>query len=200
MTRYCKLMLCMLIVLSATALASAQSLGDIARSERNKQKPQAARTYTNDDIPSVTIPKDEPKTPAAGTEANATDDKKDGEESAGATETKDEAKIDKKGEEATSVEKQNQLNAEWKAKVAAQKAKVADIEREIDLMQREERLRVAVYYADAGNRLRDDKKWADDEKKYQDDLATRQKDLSEAKAKLSDARDAARKAGATSVE
>lgn len=189
MTRYWKLMLCLLIVLSATALASAQSLGDVARSERNKQKPQAARTYTNEDIPSVTIPKDEPKTSAAGTDASATDDKKDGE-----------AKADKKDDEASSAEKQNQLNAEWKAKIAAQKAKVADIEREINLMQREQKLRVAVYYSDAGNRLRGDKQWTADQKKYDDDLAKRQKDLADANAKVDEARDTARKAGATSVE
>jgi len=204
MTRYCRLMMCMLIVFAATALSSAQSLGDVARTERGKQKPQAARTYTNEDIPSVTTPKDEPKT-AAATDAkgdSTAPDKTAGDVKASTTaETKpSSANGEKKKDDATSAEAQNKLNKEWTEKVAEEKANVADIEREINLMQREQKLRVAVYYSDAGNRLRDDKKWADDQRKYQDDLASRQKDLSDANAKLDEIRDAARKAGATSLE
>ena len=189
MARYCRLLMCMLIVFAATALASAQSLGDVARTERGKQKPQAARTYTNDDIPSVATPKDEPRTAATDAKTDST-----------ARDKASDANADKKKNDGTSAEKQNELNKEWTAKIAEEKANVAGIEREINLMQREQKLRFAVYYSDAGNRLRDDKKWADDQRQYQDDLASRQKDLADANAKLAETRDAARKAGATSFE
>lgn len=190
MSRKLKLLLCMMFVLGVTASVSAQSLGDVARKERTKQKPQSARTYTNEDIPSAEPPKEEPKpegTPVVGaTDTSA--DKKDADKDA-------KAKLDK-----TAADKQAELNAAWKAKVADAKAQVATLEREINLMQREDRLRTAVYYSDAGNRLRDDKGWAEQEKKYQDDLAARQKDLSDAKQKVDQTIEAARKAGATSVE
>jgi hypothetical protein len=185
MARYWKLMLCMVVVLIATTVASAQSLGDVARKERSKQKPQAARTYTNEEIPSADIPKEEPKDATAATaDANVGEEKKD---------------ASKSGEKSV-VETQKAKDAEWKSKVSDAKAAVASLEREINLMEREERLRVAVYYSDAGNRLRNSKDWDDQEQKYRDDLAARQKDLSSAKAKLDDTREAARKAGANGYD
>lgn len=191
MSRKLKWLLCMMFVLGVTASVSAQSLGDVARKERTKQKPQSARTYTNEDIPSVETPKEEPKpesgTPVVGA-TNASTDKKDAN------------KDTKPKDDKTAADKQAELNTAWKAKVADAKAQVATLEREINLMQREDRLRTAVYYNDAGNRLRDDKAWAEQEKKYQDDLAARQKDLASARQKVDEAREAARKAGATSVE
>ena len=183
MTRYWKLMLCMVIVLTATAIASAQSLGDVARKERSKQKPQAARTYTNEDIPSVSMSKEEAKPDNAAAAADANAEKKDGDKSA-----------------KTPAEDKAALNAEWKKRVDSEKANVASIEREINLMEREEKVKVAVFYSDAGNRLRDSKDWANQEQKYQTDIAARQKDLAAAKTKLDTARESARKAGATSYE
>jgi len=196
MGKKCKIMFCIAMTLALAGMASAQSLGDVARKERTKQKPQAARTYTNEDIPSVTLPAEEPKT--GDTKA----DSKDGSAApadANAADAKDASKTgaEKREAEKTDADKKAALNAQWKSKVASEKANVASIEREINLMQREERLRVAVYYSDAGNRLRDNKDWADQEKKYQDDLASRQKDLAAANAKLDAAREAARKAGAS---
>lgn len=185
MARYWKLLFCMVIVLAVTGFASAQSLGDIARKERAKPRPQAARVITNEDIPSVDVSKDEPK-PVTGVTGDTT---ASGDNSEGAAEGK------KSG-----VEEQNALNSEWKQKVAAEKSDVASLEREVDLMQREEKLRVAVYYSDAGNRLRNAKEWEDQERKYQADLANKQKSLAAAKEKLNSALESARKAGATGYE
>ena len=69
-------------------------------------------------------------------------------------------------------------------------------ERELDVMQRENKLRTADYYGDAGTRLRDAKKFTDDDRKYQDDIAAKQKALDDAKTKLDQTREEARKAGA----
>jgi hypothetical protein len=181
MAHFRKLLVCLLFLVVAAGFTFAQSLGDVARKERSKPKTQAARVYTNDDIPSVDLSKEE-----AGPSKDATTESV-------SSETKDE---DKK----SGVEKQNALNEEWKNRVAKEKANVADIEHELDLMQREEKLRVAVYYSDAGNRLRDSKQWDDGQQKFQKDLADKQNKLSEAKAKLDATLEAARKAGATGYE
>ncbi len=178
MTRYRNVLLCLVAMAAITGVAYAQSLGDVARKERSKPKPQAARVYTNDDIPSVDVSKEDS---SALTAASISADKRD-------------------KKEKSSVEEQNALNAEWKARVAKQKADIADLEHELDLMQREEKLRVAVYYSDAGNRLRNSKDWDDQEKKYQADLTDKQKKLADAKAKLDSTLESARRAGATGYE
>ena len=45
-------------------------------------------------------------------------------------------------------------NDEWKQKIADQQGKIDLLSRELDVTQREYRLRAAAFYADAGNRLR----------------------------------------------
>jgi hypothetical protein len=68
------------------------------------------------------------------------------------------------------------------------------------LMEREHKLREAVFYADAGSRVRDERTWFDQERKYQADLATKQKTLAAERNKLGDMKDAARKAGAGGID
>ena len=69
------------------------------------------------------------------------------------------------------------------------------MEHELDLLQREFKLQVANYYADAGNELRDQKNWSDQETKFKTDIADKQKQLDDAKAQLQDMEEQARKAG-----
>jgi hypothetical protein len=65
-------------------------------------------------------------------------------------------------------------------------------------MQREEKLREAQLYWDAGNRLRDDKKWAEEEQKHNDDVADKTAKLQAAREKLDQMKEEARKAGVPS--
>jgi hypothetical protein len=51
-------------------------------------------------------------------------------------------------------------------------------------LQRENRLRAATFYADAGNRLRNEKQYAEDDRKYQSDIQNKQKAISDAQAAL----------------
>jgi hypothetical protein len=164
-------------VLSLTICTAAQSVADAAKQPKPAKK--AAKVYTNDDIPSVDTPKDDPA-PASAKPSDAT--KPDAKDAEG----------DKK--EAT-PEDARKAEDEFKARVATQKQKISDIERELQLTDREYKLRAAVFYADAGNRLRDDRKWADSERKYKSDMARLQQDLTDNKQKLEDLREAARKAG-----
>jgi hypothetical protein len=69
------------------------------------------------------------------------------------------------------------------------------LERELNLLQGEYRLRAAAYYADAGNALRNQADWAKQDRDYHARLDAKQKQLDEAKQKLGDMQEAARKAG-----
>ena len=180
MKQYWKYSVCAGVIVAASALASAQApLGDVARQERSKQKPQAAKTITNDDLPSVDTPRD-----VVGPD----DSKKD-------VDSKD---ADKK-KALSSSDKMKEMDA-WKAKIAAQEAKVKDLDREINLMEREHKLRQAVFYADAGTRVRDERMWFDQERKYQADLSTKQKALAAERNKLDDMKEGARKAGVGGID
>ncbi len=159
----------------------AQSLGDAARELRKEKRPQAKRVITNEEIRSA----GQTSAPAAPASTE-----KPAEPAADKDKDKD------KGKPAVTAEEVAKLNAEWRAKVNDQKKVISQLEREIDVAQREYKLRAAVYYADAGNALRDSKKWAEDERKYQADMADKQKQLSDARQKLDQLQEDARKAGA----
>ena len=85
--------------------------------------------------------------------------------------------------------------AEWKARFAEQRKVISGLERELDVLQRENKLRAASYYADAGNRLRDEKKYAEDDRRYKTDIANKEQEITAAKQKFEEMQDQARKAG-----
>src|SRR4051812_17212405 len=131
--RIAKFAFAAVIVLSLTVCAVAQSVADAAKQPKPTRK--AAKVYTNDELPSVDTLKDaapakeadaardadtskvtESTAPAdkdAKTEPKSTDDK-----------SADSDKKDAASEDAKKAE------TEMKARVAAQKQKVADVERE----------------------------------------------------------------------
>jgi hypothetical protein len=189
-------------VAAQTPTQSNKSLGDVARAQRSTdQQAPAHKVWTNDDFESaaaaapaetpqpapkaegdskITTPDDSQKTVdlATGTEKGESGDKakeKDGKGSPG---------------------EQDKLDAEWKSKIDAQKAKIADLQREYSLNDREYKLAATSYYADAGNRLRDQKDFADREAKYRDTLATMKQQITDEQAKLADMQEQAHKAGA----
>jgi hypothetical protein len=192
-------------VLILVGTAMSQSLADQAKAAQQQQKKAAARVYTEDDLPSVPesrmaeeshaaeataanaeAAKDAPAADATSAAGDA--DKKD---DSGASEdeaaTKEQQAKDKEAAEADAKE--------WKSKVDDQQQQINALEKEVDLMQRENKLRQASYYGDAGNQLRDQKKWADEQRQYQTDLEAKQKALAEAKEKMDDTREQARKSG-----
>ena len=138
---------------------SAQSVAEAARRarEQKKEKPKPARTFTNDDIP-PTSPGIAGKEPAEANgaikpspEESAAVGKKDTEEKAPAP-ANDEQSKQKKAENAAALERAKKL--------------LAQSESELDVMQREYRLRAAAFYADAGNRLRNQQQWSQDDQQY----------------------------------
>src|SRR5215471_9535717 len=75
---------------------------------------------------------------------------------------------------------------------------IRQLERELNVAQREAGVRSAVYYADAGTMLRDSAKYAEDNRKLQAEIETKTQALASAKQKLADLEEQARKAGVPS--
>jgi hypothetical protein len=196
MKKFSVLILATLIVMLVGTGVS-QSLADQAKAARQQKKP-ATKVYTEDDLASVPASKMAEESHAAeATAANAEAAKENpAAENSAAGEKKDDAKKDADAAAKEEAAKAKEAAAtEWKSKVDSQEQEIKALEKEVDLMQRENKLRQASYYGDAGNQLRDQKKWADEQHQYETDLEAKQKALAEAKEKLDAAREQARKSG-----
>ena len=175
------------LLLLAISGAAAQSLGDYARAARkNKAEPNSASChFDNDNLPtndalSVVGP------PPTG-DANAGQ----GTENANSTQTKKAAAVDP----AAAAADRQKTEDEWKEKLVQQKEKIDSLNRELDLDQREYRLRAAAMYGDAGNRLRNAAQWDKEDTEYKSDVGGKQKALDAARQELDEIQEQARKAG-----
>jgi hypothetical protein len=184
------------MVVASLGLHSAaqdQSLGSYARAVR-KDKPaqQAAKKYDNDNLPKIdtlSVVGNAPaeaadKTAPAGASPN-------GEPMA----TPDSKPADKTG---SSAADQQKMVDDWKKKITDEKNQIDLMSRELDVAQREYRLRSAAFYADAGNRLRNEASWDKQDADYKEQIAQKQKALDAARQQLSDLQEQARKAGVPS--
>ena len=175
------------VLLSASLAASAQqsstqpSLADQARAAtRNKPAEHAKVVFDNDNIPS-----------SGGISVL-------GDASASAPAAADSGKKGDKSASKSSVASQQKEADAIKSKIEDQKKEITQLERELDVTQREWKLRQAAFYADAGNQFRDQKKWADDEHRYNDEVAAKKQAVDSAHQKLDDLQEQARKAGLSS--
>jgi hypothetical protein len=177
-----KFFLMFVICMSAAAAVAQESLGDAARANRAKKRSSASAVKLDDD----SLPRR--STPSASAEpdtAKKTDDK--------AADAKDtDAKGAPKKDAATAP---GQKNDELKKQIDAQTKEVATLQRELDIAQREAKLRAAAYYGDAGTMLRDQAKFAEDSRKEQDTINGKKQALDAAQQKLADLQEQARKAG-----
>lgn len=164
--------------------AAAQSLGDYARKAR-KNKPESntsSRYYDNDNLPtnetlSVVGP------PADSANASSAQG----------------AKPAAGNPSAAAAERQKTVD-EWKQKMDSQRAKIDGLSRELDLQQREYRLRAAAMYGDAGNRLRNAAQWDKEDAQYKSDVDGKQKAIDAARQELDEMQEQARKAGIVQKE
>jgi hypothetical protein len=176
------------------------ALGDAARATR-KDKSQAARAKVidNDTLPRgehISVVGQAAVTPASlqsgGAETSTTSesvaDDKD------ASPNKDE-KMKLTIDPDTSAGDREKIFGEWRKKIADQKDTITLLQRELDVLQREYRLRAAAMYADVGNRLRNQGDWDKQDRDYKDKIQAKQKDLDRARQQLSDLQDQARKSG-----
>lgn len=165
------------LILLGIGGAAAQSLGDYARAVRkNKTEPAtASRHFDNDNLPTdqalsvVGPPPDASAASAATPAAPATN-------------------------APAAAEKQKTAD-EWKNKLDQQKAKIDALSHELELEQREYRLKAAAFYGDAGTRLRDAAQWDKQDTDYKSEVESKQKAIDAARQQLEDLQEQARKAG-----
>ncbi len=159
-----------LVVVTATGWAQDRSLGDVARQQRTAKK-QAKRVITNDDVA------------PAGPAANA----------GAAPQSQNSTKANGEGKDGAEVYAKKQQD--FRGRYAAQKQQLEKLQSEVAALERERQQRVAGYYGDAGNRLRDEKSWGDKQRKLERDIADKQQQVDKAKQALDDIKEQARRAG-----
>jgi nucleotide-binding universal stress UspA family protein len=167
--------------------AAAQSLGDYARAVRkNKAEPNStSRQYDNDNLPT-----NQPLSvvgPPPAADANAAPE-------AGDAKSKSSDKAAAVDPAAADAERQKAAE-EWKKKVDSQQAKLDSLNHDLDLQQREYRLRVATQYDSEANRIQNAGPWSKEDTQYRTDSEAKQKAIDAAQQELNDLQEQARKAG-----
>ncbi|HTF44987.1 MAG TPA: hypothetical protein VK641_13850 [Terriglobales bacterium] len=174
-----------------TSAGSSQSLADYARSVRKDKKPAVPKVFDNDNLPK------QDKLSVVGNVTEASAATPAGEPSANQSPADPNKPAAIKPED--SPEDRKKIFDEWKGKIDEQKDDISLISRELDVLQREYRLRAAAFYSDAGNRLRDSKDWDTQDMQYKQQIADKQKSVDDARQKLEDLQEQARKAGVPSA-
>lgn len=165
------------LLLLGVSGAPAQSVADAAKAARkNKtETAPASRHFDNDNLPTTDGLSVVGPAPAA--DAKATNDVKDSSDSS------------------ATADKQKAAD-QLQEKLAKQKAKVDGLNHDVDLDQRELRLRAAAMYADPTIRTRN-LNWDKEDAQYRSDLEAKQKALDDARQQLDEMQDQAHKAGVT---
>jgi hypothetical protein len=194
-----RLLLFITFVFSAACWMQAQSLGDIARKEQAKKGPaqHSGKVITNDDLDNLRKGSTDQITtassPSPKSENRAADSAETSKDST--TESKNGAGTEAAPDQTGSSEDKQSQEADLKGKFKEQQSKIDLLQREIDVLQREQKLRTTTYYSDAGNKLRDPKRFTDEQQKFNDDIDRKKKELDAAKAELEKIKEEARKAG-----
>jgi hypothetical protein len=188
------------------AAAQNDSLADYARrAKKEKQaEPAPKKVYDNDNLPrtehlSIVGPQ-APEVPESIAGENT------GESGSPAGQATAQGEIpaeptEKTGEPPKSItpgesmEDRQKVYEGWQSKIAEAKRAVDLAQRELDVVQREYKLRAAAVYADVGYRLRNAAQWDKEDRDFKQQIETKQKALDAAKKKLTDTQEEARKAG-----
>jgi hypothetical protein len=206
-----------LATLASVAVAQDASLGDIARQTRKQkgQKAPTAKKYDNDNLPaddkisvvgqapaesadaSAPATSGEPTPAAESADKSGTPAAPAAGSADSTTAPKSTTAEDKKPANNEQAQKQLMFK-EWQGKIHEQQNQVDMLTRDIDLANREYRLRAAAFYADAGNRLRNAVAWDKEDAQFKDQMADKQKKLDDAKKQLEDLQEQARRAGVPS--
>ena len=200
--------------LALSASAQDKPLGDYARSIRKQkaQKKADAKQFDNENIPKADTVSVVGPPPAQLSNPTASESSSKCEECGEAAQASPEGKSEHKAAASApkdpsapsasapkdADEARQKANQQWEQKIADQKAQIALTQRELEVLQREYRLRAAAMYADAGNRLRNQSGWDKEDADYKKQISAKQKALDEAKQRLEDMQEEARKAGVPS--
>jgi hypothetical protein len=173
------------VVCLCSGFSFSQTLADAARQAQAKKKTQTAtgHVYTNDNVEFHSAPAE----PAPAKTGDAAPDAATNPDGAAKADSPDAAKAD-------ADEKAKAADA-IKEKYAKQQTDIELLKRELEVLQRENHIRAAVFYSDAGSRLRDPGAYAAADQKYQADIAAKQKAIADGQANLDKIREEARRAG-----
>ena len=190
------------------------SLGDYARQIRKAPSaPEKPKVFDNDNLPkddklsivgNAPAPEANPAVgsseataaPASATAPAGTTPAAAGGETKAQTETAQPAASTSTGRTPEEEEAAKQaLWKQWSEKIAAQKDQIDLLTRELDVLQREYKLRAAAMYSDVGNRMRNSADWDKQDAQYKQQIADKQAALDAAKQKLDDMMEDGRKAG-----
>jgi hypothetical protein len=203
---YIWMMLVAAVAMAASTLAAAQtptqtqSLGDYARAmKKAKSAPDAktaAKVYDNDNLPATTA-----ISVVGDSKSDASSDDKKSDEKDAATDPDGSTKKDEKKpanplKPGQSAEERQKALKEWQDKMSAQKDKIGLLSRELEVLQREQQIKAAEFYANTARRTQNPNGFVDDDAKYKKQITDKQKQLDDATNKLSDMQDEARKSGA----
>ncbi len=209
-----------LVVIFVAGFTQAQaqpSLGEVAAQARKNRvlTTRRARVITNDDLVTAPTIRREPSTTtshrARSTSSESVEDNtvdssgavSDDSRTALATgshsaDTDKSKSADAAVPDNDPVKRADKLDSAWTAKMADQRAKVSLLQRELDVTERETRMRQAVYYSDAGARLRDPGAFDQANLKDHDEIEAKREALSKATAQLDALKEQARRAGVSS--
>jgi len=177
--------------------AADQSLGDYARAVK-KDKKQSSKTFDNDNLPVEDKLSVIGNSPATASDAQQAPPKQaaaaNGSSESSAPDKAEAAKMPEVTPGQSAEDRQN-VFGQWKDKLSEQNGRVESLSHDIDVLQREYKLRVAEVYYDPANRARND---ADADKQAADlkrELEEKQKALNDAKQDMESLQEDARKAG-----
>lgn len=186
----------------AMAQTSQESLGDYARAIKKSKgaptTPDQKKMYDNDNMPttsSISVVGSAPAAPPS--DAAASEQSKDADAPAKASgDSKKDEKKDPEIKAGQSAAERKEALDSWKQKLDAQSDKVTGLSHELELLQREYRVKSSEFYANTAYRAQNPTGFAKDDAEYKQKIADKQKELDDAKAKLSTLQDDARKDGA----
>ncbi len=192
------------LLLLSTPLVSGESLGDLARENRDAPRPRAKRVITNDDIPSVNTMREteaeknsesQPDSKAKA-EPGKSDDAKPGDaksDDAKPGEKPQAASGDREKKEAERLRQEKELSE----RVARQQEKVSLMEREMKLDQREHNQATLLHNSDVNAMTNGQAQWAAAENRYTQEMADKQEKLNSERERLEELQEKARRAGVT---
>jgi len=176
------------------------SLGDYVRSHKKEKKQTAVKQFDNDNLPT----QDKLNIVGGGAQSSSTtqtasqDEGKPVTDAAAAGNQADKAEKMPTVEAGQSQEDRQKVYDRWQEKISTQKEKVDSLSHDLDMLQREYRLRAAEMYGDAGSRLRNQGAWDKEDADFKQKMDAKQKEINEAKQQIDDMQEDARKAGVPS--
>ncbi len=174
------------------------SLGSYARSVRKDKKATPAdKQFDNDNLPredKLSVVGETPNAKGSSASAGAAQQAASGD----SKQENGKAAKPRSVKPGQSQEERQQVYSDWKEKIFDQQSQIDLLSRELDVTQREYRLREAAMYGDAGERLRNQAEWDKEDAEYKQKIAEKQQALDGAKQKMSDMQEDARKAGVPS--